>query len=210
MRGQTLPGAKMPVHLAWNSAVILKLHDLPELTAGWIASAKDDPDLYAELAETLVVGPSREAPSANLPGDVRDVLAVVDLADKEIGAFHFAPSAGRTAAERIERYDSAVRETLEADADLLFLGNFGESSVFHSQHGVGLLDLTFEPARIIPLAPTFADFLLVQANAYDAYKRYMVEASDVAGYRAAAAACAANATFARVDVPAIFERQLKG
>lgn len=156
-----------------------------------------------------MVEPSRLPPSPDLPASVRDVLAVVDLAGKEIGAFYFSPGTGGTVTERIHSYNRTVRETFHADADILFLGDYGDGSVFYSAKGIGLLDLTVEPPLIRALAPNFESFLLVQANAYDAYKRYMVDDADEVGYCAASDACAANVTFAQVDVHAIFERQLK-
>lgn len=60
------------------------------------------------------------------------------------------------------------------------------------------------------LAPDFATFLLVQANAYDAYKRHIVKSSDQAAYAAERDRTMANPRFADADVAAVFGAQLRG
>lgn len=190
--------------------MIESLKALPELTQSWLAPLQvEDPELYDELAEAVVVEPAEGGASALLPAGAHDVLAALDLRGKEVGAFHFAPAPGDTAAEQIANYDRSIRSAFDAGSNITFIGDYGQGSIFLSSEGVGLLDLSREEPSIKALASTFEGFLLAQANAYDAYKRYMVKVTDEPAYRAAAAACAASPAFLKVDVPAIFEAQLK-
>ena len=191
--------------------MIDRLDDLPALTRSWLAPLeREDPELYEELSQSIVVGPARDTVATALPAGMDDVLAALDLQGKEMGAFRFAPTPGEDVAEQIGNYDRAVRASFDADQTITFIGDYGQGSVFVSPEGVGLLDLSSAEARIRALARTFAGFLLAQANAYDSYKRHMVKRSDERAYRADAAACAALPALAGADVPMIFDLQLRG
>lgn len=196
--------------MAWKWPVIETLDALPALTRSWLAPLEaDDPELYAELADTLVIGPADASSVGPVPADARDVLAALDLRGKELGAFRFAPAEGDRAADRIAQYDRSVRETFDAGPEITFIGDHGNGSLFLSPEGVGLLDFSGREPRIVVLAPSFETFLLAQANAYDAYKRNIVEEENEQAYRAAASACAALPYYSTTDVPAIFEAQLR-
>ncbi|MEG3088555.1 hypothetical protein [Sphingomonas sp. PB4P5] len=190
--------------------MIETLQKLPTLSASWLAPLKAaDPELYAELAESIVIELSDERLSEPLPAGAAAVLSTVDLRGKEIGAFRFAPAAGATSAEQIAHYDRGIRQQFEASGDLLFIGDYGAGSIFVSPQGVGLLDLTDEPPSIRAMAATFQSFILAQANAYDAYKRFIVKNDDIEAYRSSAAACSQLPSLGDADVGLIFEAQLK-
>jgi hypothetical protein len=188
--------------------MIATLDALPALTRSWLAGLEDrDPELYAELAESLVIDPHESTPSTQLPAGVNQALAVLDLRGKEIGAFSFAPAAGEDAATQIAAYDQRVRQHFNAPPDLVFIGDYGAGSVFASPQGIGLLDA--DGGQVIELAADFTGFLLVQANAYDAFKRFIIRAKDIDSYRGRQTAVQEVAVFADVDVAAIFKAQLK-
>ncbi|WP_260597595.1 hypothetical protein [Sphingomonas endolithica] len=190
--------------------MIETLGELPALSASWLAPLEAaDPDLYAELAESIVIELSRDRFSEPLPADAAAVLSTVDLRGKEIGAFRFAPAAGTTPAEQIAHYDRAIRQRFEASDDILFIGDYGAGSIFVSPQGVGLLDPTDDPPGIIALAATFYSFVLAQANAYDAYKMFIVKNDDIGAYRSAPTACSQLPALADADVGLIFDAQLK-
>lgn len=190
--------------------MIETLQELPALSASWLAPLKTtDPELYAELAESIVIGLSANRLSAPLPADAAAVLSTVDLRGKEIGAFRFAPAAGVTPAEQIANYDRRLRQQFEASGDLLFIGDYGAGSIFVSPQGVGLLDLADASPGIRALAATFQSFILAQANAYDSYKRFIVKNGDIEAYRSSAAACSKSPSLGDADVGLIFEAQLK-
>lgn len=187
------------------------LSALPALSQEWLAEAKmADPELYAELAESIVITPATRPVATGLPAGVDAALAVVELCAKEIGAFRFAPAQGANVAERIATYDARMRADLDTGDDIMFVGDHDAGHVFVSSHGVGLLDITAPPPRIRALARDFTGFLIAQANAYDAYRRCLVGAEDLAGYHAAAEACAALPAMARVEVATIFDAQRLG
>lgn len=187
------------------------LSQLPALSERWLAPLKAaDPELYDELAETVVIAPASATVATGLPAGVDAALRVVDLTDKEIGTFRFAPADGNDARERIAAYDARVREDFDADEGIVFVGDHGAGHVFVSPQGVGLLDIVAQPPRIRALARDFTGFLIAQANAYDAYKRCLVGAEDLAGYHAAAEACAALPAMAGVEVATIFDAQRLG
>ncbi|KQM81650.1 hypothetical protein ASE67_17030 [Sphingomonas sp. Leaf23] len=186
------------------------LSDLPALSARWLAPLRDDdPELYAELAETIVIAPAVHPVATGLPAGVDAALAVVDLCSKEIGAFRFAPADGADARARIAAHDARVRQDFDTGADIVFVGDHGAGPVFVSPQGIGLLDITARP-RIRALARDFTGFLIAQANAFDAEKRCLGKAADLAGYHAAAAACAALPGMAGVEVATIFDAQRFG
>jgi hypothetical protein len=190
--------------------MIATLQELPALSASWLAPLKAaDAELYAELAESIVIELSGDYLKEPLPAGAAAVLSTVDLRGKEIGAFRFAPASGNTPAEQIANYDRAIRQQFEASDDLLFIGDYGAGSIFVSPQGVGMLDLTNEPPSIRALAATFQSFVLTQANAYDAYKMFIVKNNDIEAYRSAAIACAQLPSLGDADVGLIFEAQLK-
>jgi hypothetical protein len=77
------------------------LDALRALTCSWLAGLEDeDPDLYAELAVSIVIDQPGSPPTAPFPVGVNQVLAELDLRGKEIGAFRFAPPRGRTPPRR--------------------------------------------------------------------------------------------------------------
>ncbi|WP_156352836.1 MULTISPECIES: hypothetical protein [unclassified Sphingomonas] len=187
------------------------LSALPARSQEWLAVLKiTDPVLHAELAETIVIAPAATPVATGLPAGVDTALAVVDLTDKEIGAFRFAPAAGRDARERITAHDARIREDFDTGEDIVFVGDHDAGHVFVSLQGVGLLDIVAQPPRIRALAHDFTGFLIAQANACDAYKRCLVQATDLAGYHAAAEACAALPAMAGVEVATIFDAQRRG
>lgn len=187
------------------------LSALPALSQDWLAEAKmADPELYAELAESMVISPATRPVATGLPAGVDAALAVVELCAKEIGAFRFAPADGPNARGRIAAHDARVREDFDTGEDIVFVGDHDAGPVFVSPHGVGLLDITIQPPRIRVLARDFTGFLIAQANAFDAYRRCLVGAGDLAGYHAAAKACAALPAMAGVEVAAIFDAQRFG
>ena len=193
--------------MAW--AMIETLDALPALTRSWIAPLQHaDPELYAELAESLVVDTPGSPVSREFPAEVARVLEALELSGKEIGSFRFAPIEGVDATARIQAYDRSVRSQYDAPLELVFLGDYGPGSLFAAPEGIGL----FEPERenIVILARNLASFLLVQANAYDAYKRHIVKARDEASYNAERDQVAGRPAFADADVPAIFKAQLQG
>lgn len=191
--------------------MIDRLSDLPALSEGWLAPLKDnDPELYAELAGTIVIVPAAHPVVTGLPAGVDAALALVDLTGKEIGAFRFAPAAGSDARERIAAHDARVREDFDTDEGIVFVGDHGAGHVFVSPQGVGLLDIVAQPPRIRALARDFTGFLIAQANACDAVKRCLVGAEDLAGYHAAAEICAALPVMAGVEVATIFDAQRFG
>lgn len=187
------------------------LSALPMLSQEWLAAAKiTDPELYAELAATIVIAPAAGPVMTRLPARVDAALAVVELSGKEIGTFRFAPAQGVDVREQIAAYDARVREDFDTGEDIVFVGDHDAGHVFVSPHGVGLLDITAQPPRIRALARDFAGFLIAQANAYDAYRRCLMGADDLAGYHAAAEACAALPAMAGVEVTVIFDAQRGG
>lgn len=187
------------------------LFALPALSQEWLAALKiTDPEVRAELAGTIVIVPAAHPVVTGLPAGVDAALAVVELSGKEIGAFRFAPAAGYDARGRIAAHDARVREYYDSGDDIVFVGDHGAGHVFVSPHGVGLLDTHAQPPRIRALARDFAGFLIAQANAYDAYRRCLVRAEDLAGYHAAVEACAALPVMAGVEVATIFDAQRSG
>lgn len=66
----------------------------------------------------------------------------------------------------------------------MFLGGPGAGYVFVSPQGGALLDIVAQPPRIRPFARDFTGFLIAQANAYDADRRFLGKAADLAGYQA--------------------------
>lgn len=184
------------------------LAQLPALSERWIAPLKAaDPRLYDELAETIVITPACGTVATGLPAGVDAALAMVDLSGKEIGAFRFAPVEGVDVRERIAAYGARVRDNFDTGDAIVFVGDLGAGHVFVSPQGVGLLDIVAQPPRIRALAGDLTGFLIAQANAYDAYKRCLVEANDLDGYQAAAEACAALPAMAGVAVSTIFDTQ---
>jgi hypothetical protein len=187
--------------------MIVSLDALPALTRSWLAGLQDDdPDLYAELAESLVIDQHGSAPGTQFPAGVNQALSLLDLRGKEIGAFRFAPAPGQDAAAQIMAYDQRIRQHFDASPDLVFIGDYGSASLFASPQGIGLFDP--DGGRVIALAPDFTGFLLVQANAYDAFKRFIVRIKDADGYRAQQMAVQETAAFSGIDVAAIFKAQL--
>ncbi len=188
--------------------MIENLGDLPEMTRRWLAPLKAaDPELYGELAGSLVIDSATDRVAERLPAGVSEALSRVDLRGKEIGALRFAPAPGDAAVEQITAYDERIRQD-NVEGGLVFVGEFGAGNVFVSPQGVGLLDPIASPPRIRAFSKTFSGFLMVQANAYDAYKRFIVKAKDEAAYQAAASDCAAIGAFLDADAPAIFDTQL--
>ncbi|WCP73904.1 hypothetical protein [Sphingomonas hankookensis] len=191
--------------------MIDRLSDLPALSEGWLAPLQaDDPELYAKLAATIAIAPAAGPVATGLPAGVDAALAVVDLSGREIGAFRFAPAAGPDMRGRLVAYDARVREAFDTGKDIVFVGDHDSGPVFVSPHGVGLLDISAQPPRIRALARDFTGFLIAQANAYDAYRRCLVGAEDLAGYHAAAEACATLPAMAGVEVATIFDAQRFG
>lgn len=187
------------------------LSQLPALSERWLAPLKAaDPELYDELAETIVIAPATGPVVTGLPAGIDAALAVVELTNKEIGKFRFAPAEGENVRERIVAYDARVREAFDTGGDIMFVGDHDVGHVFVASQGVGLLDLVAQPPRIRALAHDFTGFLIAQANAYDAYKRCLVQTADLAGYHAAAEACAALPVMVGVEVAAIFDAQRSG
>lgn len=185
------------------------LDDLPSLSRSSLAPLEaDDPELFEELATSLVIEPASAPVVADLPAGVDEAPSIVDLSGKEIGAFRFAPVDGETGLDRIAAFDQSVREDHDVEGAITFIGVYEAGLVFVSPQGVGLLDAAAQPPRIRALAPDLARFLVVQANAYDAYKHPIVRAKDEAGYRAAAERWAALPAFAGVEVRTIFDSQL--
>ncbi len=188
--------------------MIAAVNDIPDLTESWIAPLRTaDRALYDELAESLVVSRAEAPVRLDLPAGVSETLSQIDLCGKEIGAFRFAPASGASAIEQIDTYDRLIRDSYEVEGDIIFIGEYGSGNIFVSPMGVGLLDAVSQPPEIRALSPSFGAFLIAQANAYDAYKRHLVKANDLDGYRASAAACAAIPALANTDVQAIFEAQ---
>ena len=184
------------------------LSALPALSQDWLAEANmADPELYAELAESIVITPATHPVTTGLPAGVDAALAVVELCAKEIGAFRFAPAQGADVAERIATYDARTRADFDTGDDIVFVGDHDAGHMFVSPQGVGLLDIVAQPPRIRALARDFTGFLIAQANAYDAYRGCLVGAEDLAGYDAAAEACAALPAMAKVEVATIFDAQ---
>lgn len=190
------------------------LDALPALTARWLSPLENvDPELHAELAGSIIVTAPGRAPGRVFPAGVGVVLTTLDLADKEIGAFRFAPPTDDETDEgtpetRIAGYDHWMRTRFDAPDDLVFIGSYGPGALFAAPQGIGLFDM--EHGRIAILAPDFIRFLLVQANAYDACKRHMTRTSDLAAYEAARDRVAANPRLADADVAAIFAIQRSG
>lgn len=188
--------------------MIETLAALPALTDSWLAPLKQsDPELYAELAESLVVHASKTIIAEKLPADVTTVLEAIDLAGKEIGAFRFAPAAGVGMIAQIRAYDRTIRRQFDAPDDLTFIGDYGAGSVFAAPQGIGLFDTVGD--RITILAARFEPFVLVQANAYASYKRHIVKKNDAASYNKDCDEVAACPEFVDVDVVEIYEAQLK-
>jgi hypothetical protein len=189
--------------------MILTLQDLSARTRSWLAPLlEDDPQLYAELAASVVIEADGEAEPAALPAGIAAVLAVLDLRGKEIGAFRFAPLAeDETASEQVRAFDAKLRETLEAPPEIVFVGEYGSDLLLAGPDGIALL--AAETGETVWLGPDFESFILVQANAYDAYKAKIVKGADEPAYRARQTEIAAEPRFAGTDVEAIFSAQLK-
>lgn len=182
---------------------------LPALTRGWIAPLQHvDPDLYAELAVSIVVDTPGSPVGREFPADVARVLKALDLSGKEIGSFRFAPVDGVDATAKIEAYDQSVRSQFDAPLELVFIGDYRGGNLFAAPEGIGLFDP--EQENVTMLAPDLASFLVVQANAYDAYKRHIVKARDEAAYNTERDLVAGSPAFADTDVTAVFKAQLRG
>jgi len=183
--------------------MIVSLNALPALTRSWLGGLEDED---AELAESIAIDRQGSMSASSglgmqFPAGVNQALAVLDLCGREIGAFRFAPAAQMMA------YEQRARQHVDASSDLVFIGDYGSGSIFASPQGVGLLDV--DGGRIIGLAPDFTGFLLVQSNAHNAFKRFIVKVKDADGYRDRQAAVQDVAAFAGIDVAAIFTAQLK-
>lgn len=194
-----------------RDGMIDTLPQLAALSKSWLASLRgEDPELYEELAADIVIMLARGPVATGLPAGVDAALSQVDLCDKQIGTFHFTPGCDGEAAERIAAYDRRVREDYDVEGGVVFLGGHGAGYVFVSPQGVALLDIVAQPPRIRPFARDFTGFLIAQTNAYDADRRFLGKAADLAGYQAAAITCSALPAMADVEVMAIFEAQRTG
>jgi hypothetical protein len=203
--------------------MIVSLVQLPALTRSWLAPLDaEDPELYDELSKDIVIDLVERKPQLDtvLPTgheDVRRVLETIDLAGKQIGEFYFAPasSAGSKVEEQLAAYNRQIRNHFDIKGVEVFLGPFGENWVVATTDHLALLrgdnrGSHDEDMTLVPLAHDFASFILAQANAFDAFKRFIVEDSDLKSYRAAQEACAVHPVFQDTDVALIFECQLKG
>lgn len=184
------------------------LDALPALTSSWIAPLKrTDPELYAELAETLVVGAPGASSGRYFPAGVTATIEALNLSGKEIGAFHFAPAEGPDSVIQILNYDKMVRNRHDAPPDLVFIGDYGAGNAFAAPQGIGLFDP--ESGRIDLVASDFETFLLLQANAYDSYQRHIVKAGDEGAYNADRDLVARNPRFVEANVVAVFAAQIQ-
>lgn len=185
------------------------LDALPALTSSWIASLKcTDPELYAELAETLVIGVPGTASGRHFPAGITTTIEALDLSGKQIGAFHFAPAEGPDAAIQILNYDKMVRDRYDAPPGLVFIGDYGAGNAFAAPQGIGLFDP--ESGLIDLVARDFETFLILQANAYDSYKRHIVKAGDETSYNSERDFIARNPRFLEENVVAVFAAQIRG
>ena len=196
--------------------MITSLDQLPALTRSWLAPLEEtDPELYAELAESVIIDrakhPFDERVLGGLHPDVASVLNQIDLTGKQIGEFYFAPeSASPDAAAALEAYQKKVRNLFDIEGDVLFIGKYGEAWLVATPGGLAALDRDGKEASLSLLARDFTSFIIAQANAYDAFRRLIAKSKDEVAYRAASAACAALPSLQKTaDVEQIFYRQLK-
>lgn len=190
--------------------MITRLDQIPALTRSWLAPLEeDDPELWEELAESLVIDPASAPVDAAAIGpfpDVAAVLAQLDLAGKEIGAFRFAPAPGASAGDQLAAFQAQPHARFDITGDTLFVGAFGQDWVAATP---GDLALVGGDGTMLPLARGFGPFLIAQANAYDSFKRHIVKGNDEDAYRAEAEACAAEPSLADAHVLLIYGTQLK-
>ncbi|PVE24724.1 hypothetical protein DC522_08855 [Microvirga sp. KLBC 81] len=208
---------------ATHDSLIISLDQLPALTRSWLTPLNtEDPELYDELAKGIVTDLAEREPQLDtiLPAgheDVRRVLRTLDLAGKQIGHFYFAPAprAGRTVEEQLTAYNEKFRTYFTVEGDGVVLGRYGEDWVIATTGDLALLKMDSwgrddQDMTLVSLGRDFGSFILAQANAYDAYQRFIVKDEDIENYRAAEKACAAHPAFQETNVALIFECQLKG
>jgi hypothetical protein len=203
--------------------IITSLDQLPALTRSWLVPLDtEDPELYEKVAKDTVIDLTEREPSldAVLPAgheDVRHVLRTIDLAGKEIGHFCFAPapSAGPTVEEQLMAFNEKFRTYFTVEGDGTVLGAYGDDWVVATTGDLALLQSESrfnqdQNMTLLPLARDFGSFILAQANAYNAFKRFIDKDADIENYRSAEKACAAHPAFRNTNVALIFECQLKG
>jgi hypothetical protein len=193
--------------------MISRIEDIPALTRAWLAPlAASDPARHAELARDVeIASPPPQPVDARLLGpahaDVAAVLAVLDLAGKEIGGFRFAPVDGATVIDRLTAFNQVAARHFGVEGDVLFVGDYVSSWVVSTPGDLGLLQ---DNGEMQPLARDFGSFLVAQANAFDAFHRHILNGrEDEAAYRAEALAAATDPALAKANVPLIYESQLK-
>lgn len=187
--------------------MITALAQLPALSRSWLgALEKTDRALFDELAASLVIVAPGQAGGEEFPLDIGIVLEELDLRGREIGAFRFAPLAeGETGAQHIAAYDAGMRDNFEAPVEVVFIGQYGAGDLIAAADGIGISDP--DTGEVHMVAQDFATFLLVQANAYDAYKAHIVKARDEAAYHQRRHDVATH--FTTADVVAVFAAQLR-
>jgi hypothetical protein len=203
--------------------IITSLDQLPALTRSWLAPLDtEDPELYEKVAKDTVIDLTEREPYLDsvLPAgheDVRRVLRTINLAGKQIGEFYFAPapSAGPTVEEQLAAYNENFKANFTVEGDGAVLGTFGENWVVATTGDLALMKGNGRGSEnygmtLLPLARDFGSFVLAQANAYDAFCRFIAKSKDIKGYRKAQRACAAHPAFRDTNLPLIFECQLKG
>lgn len=192
--------------------MITQLDEIPALTESWIAPLRhSDRELYDELAASIVIEPAARAQAGWSPPDssLAVVVNALQISGKEVGALVFPEDHTGTPASALEAFDRSIRASFDIDGEMMFVAEYGQDVVFVTRADTGLLQREGAEIAAIPLARNFAAFLIAQCNAYDSYKRHIVEAGNVEGYLDEADAIVASGALKDADIAMIYERQLK-
>jgi hypothetical protein len=192
--------------------MITRLEEIPSLTQSWLAPLhREDPALYGELAESLVIERASHVPGGWSPPDpsFAIVISVLQIIGKEVGALAFPQEPVAAPIAALEGFDRTIRASFEIDGAMMFVADYGQDLVFVTSGDTGLLQREGDAIAAIPLARNFAAFLIGQCNAYDSYKRHIVSASNVDAYFAEAEAIAASGELQDADIAMIYTRQLE-
>ena len=192
--------------------MITRLDEIPALTESWIAPLRHvDRGLYDELAASIVIEHATRAQADWSPPEPS--LAVVfnslKIIGKEVGALVFPDDHTCAPAKAVEAFDRHIRASFDIDGEMMFVADYRQDLVFVTRADTGLLQREDTEIAAIPLARNFAAFLVAQCNAYDAYKRHIVEGGNVEGYFAEADAIVASGALNDADIAMIYDRQLK-
>lgn len=192
--------------------MITTLDEIPALTESWIVPLRHtDRKLYDELATSIVIERATRTQVEWSPPDPSLVVVLnsLQIIGKEVGALVFPEDHTGSPAVAFEAFDRNIRASFDIDGEMMFVADYGQDVVFVTRADTGLLQREGTEIAAIPLARNFAAFLIAQCNAYDSYKRHIVEAGNVEGYFAEADAIVASGALNDVDIAMIYDRQLK-